>query len=334
MIEWIWPFAFLLLPLPLLLRLLWPPLQHEQAALTVPSVASFRASDVGAAMLQGHGFAWRALLLWAIWIALLLAAARPQWTGEPVTLPTSGRDLMLAVDISGSMGTEDMQLGGQLVNRLTVVKNVVSQFIEAREGDRVGLILFGTNAYLQAPLTFDLPTVNRLLTEAPVGIAGGKTAIGDAIGLAVKRLRLRPAGEKVLVLLTDGANNVGEVAPTKAAELAAREAIRIHTIGVGADEMRLPSIFGAFGSRVVNPSAELDEDTLRAIADATGGRYFRAQNTQTLVEVYEIIDALEPIEQEAETYRPIATLYYWPLGAAWILFVLLIVCDWRGVGRA
>ena len=333
MIEWIWPWVFAFLPVPVLLRWLWPAVEREQAALTVPSVSSFRTADTGASLPGGSAIAARVLLLWLVWVLLVSAVARPQWTGEPVTLPTTGRDLMLAVDISGSMGTEDMQLGGQLVNRLTVVKSVVSQFIDARQGDRVGLILFGTNAYLQAPLTFDLETVQRLLTEAPVGIAGGKTAIGDAIGLAVKRLRQRPAGERVLILLTDGANNVGEVAPVKAAELAAGDAIKVYTIGVGADEMRLPSIFGVFGSRVVNPSAELDEDTLRAIAEATGGRYFRAQSTSTLVEIYTIIDQLEPIEQEAETYRPIAVLYHWPLGAAFALFMLLIVCDWRGWGR-
>jgi len=331
-IEWVWPWAFLLVPLPLAVRLLWRPQQREQAALTVPSVATFRSDDAVAAGIGGGSFAWRMLLLWLIWAALVAAAARPQWTGEPVTLPTTGRDLMLAVDISGSMGTEDLQLGGQLVNRLTVVKNVVREFIAKRQGDRVGLILFGTNAYVQAPLTFDLPTVNQLLVEAPVGIAGGKTAIGDAIGLAVKRLRQRPAGDKVLILLTDGANNVGEVAPVKAAELAAQEDIRIYTVGVGADEMRLPSIFGNFGSRVVNPSAELDEDTLTAIASTTGGRYFRAQNTAKLIEIYDIIDAMEPVEQDAETYRPIAALYYWPLGAAWILFLGLLVADWRGWG--
>ena len=136
----------------------------------------------------------------------------------------------------------------------------------------------------------------------------------------------------MLILLTDGANNVGEVAPVKAAELATQEEIRIYTIGVGADEMRLPSIFGAFGSRVVNPSAELDEKTLIGIARATGGRYFRAQNTAKLVEIYEIIDAMEPIEQDAETFRPTAALYYWPLTAAWLLFMFLLVCDWRGWG--
>lgn len=333
MIEWLWPLALLLLPLPALLRWLWPAAQREQAALTVPDIANFRTTDPAASALGGRTIAWRAILLWLVWASLVVAAGRPQWTGDPITLPTTGRDLMLAVDISGSMGTEDMQLGGQLVNRLAVVKNVVSQFIAARQGDRVGLILFGTNAYLQAPLTFDLETVQRLLTEAPVGIAGGKTAIGDAIGLAVKRLRQRPAGDRVLILLTDGANNVGEVAPVKAAELAAGDNIRVYTIGVGADEMRLPSIFGVFGSRVVNPSAELDEDTLRGIAETTGGRYFRAQNTSTLVEIYAIIDELEPIEQEAETFRPIAVLYHWPLGAGFLLFLLLIVCDWRGWGR-
>jgi len=332
MIEWVWPWMLTLAPLPLLVRWLLAPVERQQAALTVPNVASFRYDGVGRAGAEQHRLAWRTLLLWLIWLALVTAMARPQWTGEPVSLPTTGRDLMLAVDISGSMGTEDLLLGGQLVNRLTVVKNVVGEFIEAREGDRVGLILFGTNAYLQAPLTFDLETVHRLLTEAPVGIAGGKTAIGDAIGLAVKRLRQRPQGDRVLILLTDGANNVGEVAPVKAAELAAQDNIRIYTIGVGADEMRLPSLLGVFGSRVVNPSAELDEDTLTQIAEITGGRYFRAQNTAKLVEIYDLIDSLEPIEQEAETYRPIAVLYYWPMGLAWTLFLVLIVCDWRGWG--
>ncbi|HEY5681971.1 MAG TPA: VWA domain-containing protein [Pseudomonadales bacterium] len=332
MIEWLWPWAFLLAPLPLAMRLLVSPVARQQAALTVPSVAAFRATDDSAGTASGR-FPWRAVALWLIWLALVTATARPQWTGDPVTLPVTGRDLMLAVDISGSMGTEDLELGGRMVNRLTVVKNVVSQFVDARRGDRVGLILFGTNAYLQAPLTFDLDSVNRLLVEAPVGIAGGKTAIGDAIGLAVKRLRRRPEGERVLILLTDGASNVGEVAPIKAAELARQEEIRIHTIGVGADEMRMPSLFGVFGSRVINPSAELDEETLQTIADATGGRYFRAQNTQRLQEIYTIIDALEPVEQDAETYRPIAALYYWPLGAAWFMSMLLIAGNWRGWGR-
>ena len=329
MIEWIWPFAFALLPLPVLARRYWRSAEQRQTALTVPSLGAFRLqSDTGPERL-GNRFPWRVLLLWFVWLALVTALARPQWTGDPVALPTTGRDLMLAVDISGSMGTEDMEIGGEFVDRLAVVKRVVTDFIAARQGDRLGLILFGTNAYLQAPLTFDLQTVDRLLTEAPVGIAGGKTAIGDAIGLAVKRLRQRPEGDRVLILLTDGANNVGEVAPVKAAELAAGEDIRIYTIGVGADELRMPSIFGTFGSRLVNPSADLDENTLTRIAELTGGRYFRARNTEGLAEVYAIIDALEPVEQDPETYRPTAALYYWPMGLAWFLFCLLLVLDFR-----
>ena len=323
MIDWIWPWAFVLIPLPLLVRVALKPIEQQQSALMVPAVAAFQGVEEST---QGLGarMSWRALLLCMVWFALVTATARPQWTGDPVTLPVTGRDLMLAVDISGSMGTEDLQLRGQLVNRLTVVKNVVREFVEARRGDRIGLILFGTNAYLQAPLTFDLNSVNRLLSEAPVGIAGGKTAVGDAIGLAVKRLRTRPEGDRVLILLTDGANNVGEVSPIKAAGLASQEEIRIHTIGVGADEMRMPSLFGMFGTRVINPSAELDEETLQAIADTTGGRYFRAQNTERLAEIYDIIDALEPIEQDAETYRPTAALFHWPLAVAWVLVLVLV----------
>ena len=333
MIDWIWPYLFLVAPLPLLVRWLWSPVERQQAALTVPNVSAFQLASQGSGEHLGKHLPWRAMLLWLVWLALVTAAARPEWTGEPVTMPTTGRDLMMAVDISGSMGTEDMQLAGQLVDRLVVVKKVVADFVDARQGDRIGLILFGTNAYLQAPLTFDLTSVNRLLVEAPVGIAGGKTAIGDAIGLAVKRLRQRPEGDRVLILLTDGANNVGEVQPIKAAELATVEAIRIYTIGVGADEMRMPSIFGALGSRIINPSAELDEDTLTTIAMVTGGRYFRAQNTEKLVEIYDIIDALEPIEQDPETYRPIAALYHWPLGLAWLAMCVLIFVDWRGFVR-
>ncbi len=329
MIELVWPYALLLAPLPLLARSLLRARPHQQPALTVPDLGHFRPDGESGGRARRGRWPWRLLVLWLVWLGLVAAATRPQWTGDPVTLPTTGRDLMLAVDISGSMGTEDMQLGNRLVNRLTVVKNVVSQFVEARRGDRVGLILFGTNAYLQAPLTFDLASVNRLLTEAPVGIAGGKTAIGDAIGLAVKRLRQRPEGNRVLILLTDGANNVGEVAPVKAAELASLEDIRIYTIGVGAESMSMPSIFGVFSSGLINPSAELDEETLQAVASATGGRYFRAENTEQLVEIYDIIDAMEPIEQEAETYRPIAALYYWPLAASWLLGLGLLVSDLR-----
>ena len=326
MIEWLWPLAFLLVPAPILVRWLIKASKKKQPALTVPSLEGFSGLSTNesfSATLSTVKF----IILWLAWILLIAAVARPQWVGEMVSLPSTGRDLMLAIDISGSMATEDMEVNNDYVDRLSVVKAVISQFLDARKGDRVGLVLFGTNAYVQAPLTFDLKSIKKLMIEAPVGIAGGKTAIGDAIGLTVKRLRERQNEEKVVILLTDGANNVGEIPPIKAAELASVDGIKIYTIGVGAEEMRVPSLFGSLAGRTTNPSADLDEETLSKIAEATQGRYFRAKNTNTLAQIYELIDKLEPIEQEPETYRPFQVLYYWPLGVSLCLFLSLLLID-------
>jgi Ca-activated chloride channel family protein len=218
------------------------------------------------------------------------------------------------------MDTRDMRTGGQNIDRLTVVKYVVGQFVERRAQDRLGLILFGTNAYLQAPLTFDRITVNTLLQEAQLGFAGEKTAIGEAIGLAIKRLQDRPESSRVVILLTDGANTAGAVAPLKAAELAQQAKVKIYTVGVGADEVTMRSLFSQRG-RSFNPSRDLDEDTLTKIADLTGGQYFRARNPDELFQIYDKLDELEPIEQDPETFRPIQTLFYWPLLAGLFLSV-------------
>ena len=326
MIEWLWPLAFLLVPAPILVRWLIKASKKKQPALTVPSLEGFSGLSSNESFSATLSTV-KLIILWLAWILLIAAVARPQWVGEMVSLPTTGRDLMLAIDISGSMATEDMQVNNDYVDRLSVVKAVISQFLDARKGDRVGLVLFGTNAYVQAPLTFDLKSVKKLMIEAPVGIAGGKTAIGDAIGLTVKRLRERQNEEKVVILLTDGANNVGEIPPIKAAELASVDGIKIYTIGVGAEEMRVPSLFGSLAGRTTNPSADLDEETLSKIAEATQGRYFRAKDTNTLSQIYELIDKLEPIEQEPETYRPFQVLYYWPLGISLCLFLSLLLID-------
>ena len=326
MIEWLWPLAFLLTPAPILVRWLIKASRKKQPALTVPSLEGFSGLSSNESFSATLSTV-KLIILWLAWILLIAAVARPQWVGEMVSLPTTGRDLMLAIDISGSMATEDMLVNNDYVDRLSVVKAVISQFLDARKGDRVGLVLFGTNAYVQAPLTFDLKSVKKLMIEAPVGIAGGKTAIGDAIGLTVKRLRERQNEEKVVILLTDGANNVGEIPPIKAAELASVDGIKIYTIGVGAEEMRVPSLFGSLAGRTTNPSADLDEETLSKIAEATQGRYFRAKDTNTLAQIYELIDKLEPIEQEPETYRPFQVLYYWPLGISLCLFLSLLLID-------
>ncbi len=325
MIEFLWPYAALFLPLPLVVYLTLPRAERQEPALQVPFFAAASAYGSGTSG-RNSGFLLRRLVLILIWLALVIAATRPQWIGEPINLPTTGRDLLLAVDISGSMGTEDMQHRGKKTTRLAVVKDVVGDFVERRKGDRLGLILFGTRAYLQTPLTFDRKTVRTLLDETPLGIAGGKTAIGDAIGLAVKRLQARPAENRVLVLLTDGVNNVGEVDPRQAAKLAAQEGIRIYTIGFGAEEMSVP---GFLFNRTVNPSAELDIETLTAIAETTGGIFQRARSSQELEAIYQALDELEPIEQDAETYRPVRSLYWYPL--AFALIMSFAVCVFHPV---
>lgn len=176
------------------------------------------------------------------------------------------------------------------------------------------------------PGRYSRVTTAILLDEAEIGLAGRETAIGDAIGLAVKRLREDTATDRVLVLLTDGANTSGEVQPMQAAQFAASEGLTVYTVGVGADEMMVQDYFG---SRVVNPSADLDEDTLRSIADMTGGRYFRARDAEGLAQIYEILDELEPVESDVEIIRPVDELFYWPLGLAWVLSVLAALATVR-----
>jgi len=331
--EWLWAFA--LLPLPWLLRILLPAANTEEAALRVPFVKDFDVAHTHSATLRRGG--WLLWLGMVAWILFVVAAARPQWLGESIELPISGRDLMIAVDLSGSMEINDFVISDRQVDRLTATKLVAGDFIDRRVGDRLGLVLFGRQAYLQTPLTFDRETVKTLLYESVIGLAGKETAIGDAIGLAVKRLREVKNQEsaaksdeknnvnlsdKILILLTDGANTAGEVEPIKAAEMAAEMGLKIYTIGIGADEMLVRSFFGM---RKVNPSTDLDEDTLKKIAQVTGGKYFRARDTQELEKIYELLDELEPITKETQYFRPTSALFMWPLGLAMALATILVL---------
>ena len=333
-LAFLWPWAFAVLPLPLAVRYLLPRAeQGPGGVLRVPFYAAITAALGVPGARPGGGLGVLMAVLAAVaWALLVAAAARPQLVGEPIALPMQGRDLMLAVDISESMAEEDMVVparllppagtssslwgvGNRAVDRLTAVKAVAGDFIERRAGDRIGLILFGTQAYQQAPLTFDRPTVRTLLFESEVGLAGKATAIGDAIGLAVKRLRDDAATDRVLILLTDGANTAGSIEPRKAAELAAKEGVRIYTIGVGSEPR------GAFGLSM--GGAQIDEPTLEAIAEATGGRFFRARDLRGLQAIYSALDELEPQVSEEQTYRPVEDLFQWPLGAALLLSALI-----------
>ncbi len=323
--EWLW--MFLITPLPLLLRKLAAPADTiSEAALRVPSLDAYTIgnSSTQLRVLPGRGLLWLAILAWLL---LVVAAARPVWLGPPVDLPVSGRELMLAVDISGSMQIEDIVNRDKLISRLAAVKAIAGNFIGRRVGDRIGLILFGSQAYVQTPLTFDRKTVNSLLQESAIGLAGEQTSMGDAIGLAVKRMLQNPEGKKVLILLTDGESNAGELMPLKAAELAAKAGLIIYTIGIGADEMQVNTLFG---SQRVNPSADLDEKTLGEIAKLTGGRYFRARDGQQLDQIYSLLDELQPVVQDKQTYRPQHALFYWPLGVAMLLAGILMLAQKRG----
>jgi Ca-activated chloride channel family protein len=265
-------------------------------------------------------------LLAVVWTLTVFAAARPQFVGDAVALPVSGRDLLMAVDLSGSMEEQDFQLDGQWVDRLTATKAVAKEFIGKRVGDRLGLILFGREAYLQTPLTFDRTTVQTLLDESAIGLAGKETAIGDAIGLAIRTLDDAGVeeGRRVVVLLTDGANTAGAVDPLKAADLAAQRSVIIYTIGIGADALTVRSLFGL---RQINPSADLDEETLSAIATMTGGRYFRARDTEEFAEIYALLDELEPAESDEAGFRPVTELFHWPLALALALAAVAVTLE-------
>jgi Ca-activated chloride channel family protein len=309
-----WPWLLLALPLPWIVRWLLPPARQSGAALKVPYGTRLDtiATQAGHAHARGVG-----MLAWLAWILLCVAAARPQQLGELVRPPQAGRDLMLAVDLSGSMSDEDMQLGGGLVDRLTAAKAVLADFLDRRSGDRVGLIVFGQKAYALTPMTLDLDTVREQLDDSVVGLAGRETAIGDAIGLAVKRLRSQPpqqtdSKQHVLILLTDGVNTAGMLDPLKAAELARDNGVRIHAIAFGGEGGGL-SVFG-IPLHLPGGGEDIDEATLKRIAGLTGGKEFRARDTEQLAGIYAEIDRLEPVKRSGQSVRPRIERYPWPLG--------------------
>lgn len=317
MIELVWPWAFAILLLPLLVRFLVPARTASEAALNVPHIDAF----VFTQQEIGRGSNQRSALLFIIaclaWLSLATALARPQWTGEPTVLPTLSRDLVLAIDISGSMGQGDMNVNGRQYTRLAIVKHAVQDFVEKRDGDRIGIVLFGSVPYVYVPLTPDVNTASQMLTDAPIGIAGRSTAIGDSLGLAIKQILNHPADHRVVVLMTDGVNNFGELDPNDAADLAAASDVTVYTIGI------VPAASGlGFFAPFRRQTPAVDEELLNEIAAKTGGKYYKADDLNGLLAIYEEIDALEPIENEGQTVRPQRALYHYPLTLALALFAL------------
>lgn len=304
MFEFSFPWLFLLLPLPLLMARLKAK-EQTQAALRVPFFQQAQALQQNVRASAKSSL--KKISLWLIWLATICAAANPQWVGDPVKMPSSGRDLLLAVDISGSMREPDMVYQQYRITRLMAVKKVIGDFVARRTSDRLGLILFGTNAYLQAPLTFDTNTVQQMLLESEVGMAGESTAIGDAIALGIKRLKDYPDNKRVMILLTDGQNTAGEITPEQATDLAVTAKTKIYTIAFSPYEQ------------------EVDGEAMRYIADMTGGDYFRARNMQELDDIHHQLDQLEPSETDEETFRPVKKLFYWPLALAFLLSLWLVI---------
>ncbi len=307
--------VFYLLPLPLLVYWLFPPLRRKTSSLNLPTyekaIHYTGERPRGGALIKKMGWL-RALVLSICWFLILAALSSPQIVGEPEYKVKTSRSFLVVADISFSMAQKDWISGGERVRRWDAVKEVMHEFIQGREGDRMGLIFFGTNAYIQAPFTSDLTTVDQLLEEADVGMAGQMTNIGKAITKGADLFQRDTIQSKVMLLLTDGVDSGTDILPLDAAELAKEDSIMIYTLGIG--------IPGSSGS-------DLDERSLQRIADMTGGKYFLAENKEMLQDVYAELDLLEPIEYEELENRPISLLYYYPLGLALgilMLFTLIL----------
>lgn len=306
------PWLLLLIALPPMVRLVAPPWRESRRAIRVPwfqrMATSLQQEPADGAAIAGAKKS-TLLFLWLLWILLVLALARPQLLEPPVSRVLPTRDLMLLVDLSGSMEAEDfVNARGETVDRLTAVKEVLDDFLTRREGDRVGLIVFGNAAFVQVPFTQDLQATRLLLGETAVRMAGPRTAFGDAIGLGITMFERSEVEQRVMIALTDGNDTGSKIPPPQAANIAQDNDIVIHVVGVGD-----PAATG---------EEKLDEEALSAVADTTGGRYFHAADRDELEEIYAELDRIDSREVETETYRPRLDLFHWPLAAFAILGLL------------
>ena len=329
-----YPYVFALFILPVFLFLVIPPIKKINVdALKVPFIddlINIKNNSKGG--LKGFSFTlfskFRLFVLFLMYFFIVVALARPQWVGEPIKIKNEGRDVLLVVDISNSMAERDFVYQNNYYDRLTAVKNVVSRFVDDRLEDRLGLVLFGTRAYLQTPLTFDKNSLKDVLWSIEPGMAGNSTSIGDAVGLALKTLatdKKKTAG-KIIVLLTDGESNDGELSMSQAIDLAKKEDIKIYTIGVGNDNNE-EGFFGNFFS--FGNSSELDEKSLKELAKETKANYFRAKDVNSLFQVYQQINKLEAQKTEGRFIQEIKELYYYPASLSLVLFVLLLIIKKR-----
>ena len=320
----VWPVVFLLLPLPYVIRRILKPIaENDNAgvqALRVPFFQSVEAFTLSGTRLNHRKTMWPLILAWFFCIC---AGARPVWFGDVSLVPQTGRHIVLTLDVSESMTAQDFNINGQELNRLDVVKLLADDFLQKRTGDELSLVIFGNEAYTYTPLTRDTQTVRQLLGEIDIGIAGNMTAIGDALALSVANVSKLPADSRIVILLSDGTSNAGVVGVDEALKMARKLGVKVYTLGIGAEAQTVRDFFGF--SQQINPSADLDEETLRQIAQQTGGRYFRAKTTNDLKEIYDTINKLEPVEQKGGMYRPRTELFWVPLLLSMICLFVAIV---------
>lgn len=325
------PQAAWLLLLPLVVYFMFPAIKKTYGdALKVPFLADIKqiqsVSGKGISFKPAVFSAIKIFLLALVWVLMVLALCRPQWVGKPIPVKNEGREILLVVDISNSMSEDDFQYKNKMYSRLTAVKNVIDNFIDKRTSDRIGLVLFGTQAYLQAPLTYDKQSVKEILWNADAGMAGNSTSIGDAVGVALKNLAESEGKpeNKVIILLTDGENNDGSLSLPQAIALAKEEGVKIYTIGAGSDS---ENFFGGLFSIPVNTG--LDEESLQALAEETKGNYFRAKDVNSLFQIYNEIDKLEPMTSEGRYVQEVKELYPYAAAMALILFMILVLLTKR-----
>lgn len=306
MYQFIWPFVLILLPLPFVVRwvLSSVPDSVSAEALKVPFFDRLQKLNLTQ---KGNRRSVSSLLWTLTWISFVLAAARPVWVGKPVQLDKEARNIMLTLDVSGSMEEEDFDVRGRPLTRLQMVKMLAKDFIEKRQGDNLGLVIFGTEAYTYAPLSPDAKTLKGLMDEIGVGIAGGQTAMGDALAMAVQAVAAVPEKTRIVILMSDGFANAGVISVEEALKLAKDSNVKVYTIGIGSDKQMVQDFFGFVQ---MNASLDLDEASLQKIAEETGGQYFRAKSTSELQKIYTLIDELETTKTEEKMVRPQREMAY------------------------
>jgi Ca-activated chloride channel family protein len=311
-LEFAYPLALLALPLPLLALWLLPPHRQRVSALRVPffdTVVDAAGTEARSGAVVMRRRMLQLITAALVWSAIVAGLAKPQWVGEPIVRTEAARDIMLAIDLSGSMDYRDFPDGdGNTVSRFTAVQRVVGQFVAERDSDRIGLIVFGDKAYLQLPFTRDLETAGALVQLMQVGMAGPRTALGDAIGLAIRAFESSEVDDRVLILLTDGNDTASKMTPVNAAGIAALNGVEIHTIGIGD----------------VNATGEdrVDFAALETVAERSGGQFFNAEDETSLAEIYRLIDAATAADVRTQSWRPRESLVHWPAGVAAVLILL------------